>query len=80
MEQIAGKSIEHLDKREMEGSYAVTSARAREEIIAMIPKGTTVYRCGPMRPVSMDLWQGMAKIPKEGYPKNFPPFSLLWRR
>ena len=80
MEQIARKIIEHLDKREMEGSYAVTSARAREEIIAIIPKGTTVYRCGPMRPVSMDLWQGMAKIPQEGCPKNFPPFSLLWRR
>ena len=37
MELIARKIIKHLDKREMERSYAVTSARAREEIIAIIP-------------------------------------------
>ena len=62
-EQVAKKIIEQLDKRGMEGSYAVSAAQAREEIIAMIPRGATVYRCGSMSTVSMDLWQGIAKIP-----------------
>ena len=61
-EQVARKIIEHLDKRGMEGSYAVSAAQAREEIVAMIPRGATVYRCGSMSAVSMDLWQGIAKI------------------
>jgi hypothetical protein len=62
-EQVAKKIIAQLDKRGMEGSYAVSAAQAREEIIAMIPRGATVYRCGSMSAVSMDLWQGIAKIP-----------------
>ena len=61
--QVAGKIIEQLEKRGMEGSYAVSAAQAREEIIAMIPKGSKVYRCGSMTTVHMDLWQGIAKIP-----------------
>lgn len=62
-EQVAKKIIAQLDKRGMEGSYAMSAAQAREEIIAMIPQGATVYRCGSMSAVSMDLWQGIAKIP-----------------
>jgi hypothetical protein len=62
-EQVAKKIIAQLDKRGMGGSYAVSAAQAREEIIAMIPRGATVYRCGSMSAVSMDLWQGIAKIP-----------------
>ena len=62
-EQVAKKIIAQLDKRGMEGSYAVSAAQAREEIIAMIPRGATVYRCGSMSAVSMDLWEGIAKIP-----------------
>jgi hypothetical protein len=62
-EQVARKIIEQLGKRGMEGSYAVSAAQAREEIIAMIPRGATVYRCGSMSAVSMDLWEGIAKIP-----------------
>jgi LUD domain len=62
-EQVAGKIIEQLGKRGMEGSYAVSAAQAREEVIAMIPRGATVYRCGSMSAVSMDLWEGIAKIP-----------------
>ena len=62
-EQVARKIIEQLDKRGMEGSYAVSAAQAREEIIAMIPRGATVYRCGSVSAVSMNLWEGIAKIP-----------------
>jgi len=62
-EQVARKIIEQLEKRGMEGSYAASAAQARDEIIAMIPQGSTVYRCGSMSAVSMDLWPGIAKIP-----------------
>ena len=62
-EEVAEKLIEHLEKRGMEGSYAATAAQARDEVIAMIPQGASVYRCGSMTAVHMDLWQGIAKIP-----------------
>jgi hypothetical protein len=62
-EQASKKIIEQLEKRGMEGSYAATGAQARDEIIAMISPGSTVYRCGSMTAVHMDLWQGIAKIP-----------------
>jgi len=45
------------------GSYAASAAEARAEIIAMIPKGSKVYRCGSMTAVYMDLWPEIAKIP-----------------
>jgi len=62
-EQVAKKIIEQLEKRGMEGSYAANATQARDEIIAMIPQGSTVYRCGSMSAVSMDLWPRIAKIP-----------------
>jgi len=62
-EQVAKKIIEQLEKRGMEGSYAANAAQARDEIMAMIPQGSTVYRCGSMTAVSMDLWPRVAKIP-----------------
>ncbi len=62
-EQVARKIIDQLEKRGMEGSYAGSAAQAREEIIAMIPQGSKVYRCGSMTAVYMDLWPGIAKIP-----------------
>ena len=62
-EQVAKKIIEQLEKRGMEGSYAANAAQARDEIMAMIPQGSTVYRCGSMSAVSMDLWPRVAKIP-----------------
>ncbi|MBI5966777.1 MAG: lactate utilization protein [Deltaproteobacteria bacterium] len=72
-EQIAKKVIEQLDKRGMEGSYAATAAQAKEEIIAMIPQGSKVYRCGSMTAVSMDLWQRIAKIPRVEIIDPFQP-------
>jgi L-lactate utilization protein LutB len=62
-EEVAKKIIEQLGKRGMEGSYAATAARARDEVIAMIPHGSSVYRCGSMTAVHMDLWQAIPKIP-----------------
>jgi hypothetical protein len=62
-EQVTKKIIEQLEKRGMEGSYAASAVQARDEVIAMIPRGSTVYRCGSMTAVSMDLWPRVAKIP-----------------
>ena len=50
-EKVAGKVIKNLEKRRMEGSYASTSAQAKEEVLSMIPNGATVYRCGSMTAV-----------------------------
>jgi len=62
-EQVAKEINEQLAKRGMEGSYAASAAQARNEILTIIPQGSTVYRCGSMTAVYMDLWQGVAKIP-----------------
>ncbi len=62
-EHAAKKILEQLEKRGMEGSYAVSAAQARDEIIAMIPQGSKVYRCGSMTAVHMELWPRIAKIP-----------------
>ena len=62
-EQVAGKIIAELQKRSMEGSYAPSVDKAREEILAMIPRGSTVYRCGSMTAKYMDLWERLANIP-----------------
>jgi hypothetical protein len=62
-EKIAGKIIEHLEKRRMEGSYASSAAQARDEIVAMIPEEASVYRCGSMTTVEMGLWEKLAEKP-----------------
>jgi hypothetical protein len=62
-EVVARQIIEHLEKRRMEGSYAPNVAQAREEIIGMIPKGATVYRCGSMTTVSIGLWEKISELP-----------------
>jgi len=45
--------IQNLEKRRMEGSYAATAAQALEEVLAMIPHGATVFRCGSLTTTSM---------------------------
>jgi L-lactate utilization protein LutB len=45
----------------MAASFAPTAAQAREEIVAMIPAGATVARCGSMSLVEMGLWQALAQ-------------------
>jgi hypothetical protein len=62
-EKTAKDIIAHLEKRRMEGSYASTADRAREEILAMIPKGATVFRCGSMTAAGMGLWEAIAGLP-----------------
>jgi len=62
-EKLAEHLIKQLTKRRMEASYAPTAAQAREEIIAMIPAGATVSRCGSMSLVEMGLWPALAQKP-----------------
>jgi hypothetical protein len=48
----------------MEGSYANTAEKAKEEILAAIPEGgASVFRCGSMTAVGMGLWEDMAQLP-----------------
>ena len=63
-EKAAQQIILNLEKRRMEGSYAATAAQAIDEVLAMIPHGTTVYRCGSITTTSMGLWKRIAALPK----------------
>ena len=47
----------------MEGSYANTAEKAKEEILAAIPEGASVFRCGSMTAVGMGLWEDKAQLP-----------------
>ena len=62
-EKVAKDIIGHLTKRRMEASYAATVDQARKEILAMIPKGSTVFRCGSMTAAGMGLWEAIPKLP-----------------
>ncbi|HYA40146.1 MAG TPA: lactate utilization protein [Syntrophobacteraceae bacterium] len=62
-EKTARHIIQHLEKRRMEGSYAPTGAQARDEILAMVPEGSSVYRCGSMTTTGMGLWEKIAEKP-----------------
>ena len=62
-EKVAAHIIKHLEKRHLEGSYAATSAKAVDEILAMIPPGATVYRSGSMTTTVLGLWEKLAAIP-----------------
>jgi hypothetical protein len=46
--KVAEKIIKNLEKRRMAGSYTASAAAAKEEVLAMIPHGSTVFRCGSM--------------------------------
>jgi hypothetical protein len=63
-EKVAKGIIGRLQKRRMEGSYAATADKAREEILEMIPKGASVFRCGSMTAVGMGLWEEIARLPE----------------
>ena len=62
-EKVAQSIIANLKRRRMEGSYASSAARANEEILAMIPEGSTVFRCGSMTATGMGLWEEIQKLP-----------------
>ncbi len=62
-EKVASEIIQSLEKRRMEGSYAPTAEQARDEVLAMIPEGACVYRCGSMTTTGMGLWEKLAEKP-----------------
>ena len=75
-EKVATKIIKNLEKRRMEGSYAPTAAQAKEEVIGMIPQGTTVFRCGSMTAVGAGLWEAIAALPEVKVIDPYPPELL----
>lgn len=83
-EKVAKDIITHLEKRRIEGSYAATTAQAKEEIIAMIPKGAHVFRCGSMTVVGMGLWEAISELPGveviDPYQAGISPEEGLERR
>ncbi len=62
-EAVAKQIIQHLEKRRMEGTYAPNAAQACDEVLAMIPEGATVYRCGSLTTVGIGLWEKIAELP-----------------
>ena len=72
-EKLAEHLIKKLTKRRMAASYAPTAAQAREEIVAMIPAGATVSRCGSMSLVEMGLWEALAQKPGVNIIDPFAP-------
>ena len=75
-EKVASKIIKNLEKRRMEGSYAPSAAQAKVEVIAMIPQGTTVFRCGSMTAVGAGLWEAIAVLPQVKLIDPYPPELL----
>jgi hypothetical protein len=72
-EKVAPKIIKNLEKRRMEGSYAPTAAQAKDEVIAMIHRGATVFRCGSMSAVGAGLWEAIAALPEVKLIDPYPP-------
>ncbi len=68
----------------MEGSYAATAAQAKEEVIAMITPGASVFRCGTMTAGEVGLWESIAKLPEveliDPYEPGLLPEEGLARR
>lgn len=76
-EKLAQHLIKKLTKRRLEASYAPSAAQAREEVLAMIPAGAIVSRCGSMSLVEMGLWEALAAKPGveiiDPYRPGLPP-------
>lgn len=83
-EKVATGIIKNLEKRRLEGSYAANSAQARDEVLAMIPPGTTVYRCGSMTTTVLGLWEKLAALPGvtiiDPYLPGIPPEESMEMR
>lgn len=62
-EKVAARIITELERRRMEGSYAPTVAQAKKEVLAMIPPGASVLRCGSMTATHAGLWEEIAALP-----------------
>jgi hypothetical protein len=80
-EKIATEIIENLERRRMEGSYASSGSQARDEIVAMVPEGASVYRCGSMTTSGMGLWEKLAEKPGvkilDPYQSGFTPEEAM---
>jgi hypothetical protein len=63
-EQVARRIITALEKRRMTGSYAPTVVQAKEEVLAMIPRGSRVYRCGSTSLTEIGLWEAVKALPE----------------
>ena len=63
-EKTARVIMQNLEQRRMEGSYAANAAQALEEVLAMIPKGATIFRCGSVTATAMGLWRRIAARPE----------------
>jgi hypothetical protein len=83
-QKVAQKIIKKLETRRMEGSYAATASKARDEVIAMITPGASVYRCGTMTATYAGLWESIAKLPEvkliDPYEAGISPEEGLSRR
>jgi hypothetical protein len=83
-EKVAEDIVKHLEKHRMAGSYAPTAAKARDEIVGMIPEGATVFRCGTMSAVGVGLWEAIEKVPGVNvinpYEPGISPEESLERR
>lgn len=62
-QNVAQLIISKLEKRRIEGSYAPTADDAKREVLAMIPPGATVFRCGSMTLTRMGVWDEVALMP-----------------
>ena len=62
-EKLAQQIIKALEKRRMSGTYTPTIAQAREEVAALIPDGSSVFRCGSTSLVEMGLWERLKANP-----------------
>ena len=76
-EKVARNIIKHLEKRRMAGSYADNAEQARDEVLEMIPPGSTIFRCGSMTALGMGLWEALEARPDvtvlDPYKPELPP-------
>jgi hypothetical protein len=72
-QKTAQQIIENLEERRLTGSYAPTAAQALEEVLTMIPRGVSVYRCGSVTTTSMGLWKRIASLPEVRIIDPFQP-------
>jgi hypothetical protein len=61
-DKVARQIIAELEKKRMAGSYAPTAAQAREEVIQMIPPGSSIFRCGSTSLVELGLWEALKAV------------------
>ncbi len=61
--RLAEQLIPRLEKRRFEASFAETAAQAKKEVLAMIPQGSMVYRCGSMTLSQTGFWEEVAALP-----------------